>query len=110
MRALLSLPGRGFAVGEFMLEDIQDAIEIREVLEGTAARLVAERLTSPGELKNLRAYCRAMEALRSRVPHWSGFRSRSGRVLIPRATEPRASAIGNEKGLWLITQVAGKRY
>lgn len=57
------LPGRGFAAGEFTLEDIWDAIEIRGVLEGTAARLAAERLSHPSELKNLRAYCHAMEAL-----------------------------------------------
>jgi GntR family transcriptional regulator of vanillate catabolism len=60
---LRTLPGRGFAAGEFTLEDIWDAIEIRGVLEGTAARLAAERLHSPAELKKLSAYCRAMDAL-----------------------------------------------
>jgi GntR family transcriptional regulator of vanillate catabolism len=60
---LRTLPGRGFAAGEFTLEDVWDAIEIRGVLEGTAARLAAERLTSPSDLKKLNAYCRAMEAL-----------------------------------------------
>jgi len=60
---LRTLPGRGFAAGEFTLEDIWDAIEVRGVLEGTAVRLAAERLSSPSELKKLSAYCRAMEAL-----------------------------------------------
>lgn len=60
---LRTLPGRGFAAGEFTPEDIWDAIEIRGVLEGTAARLAAERLAGPSELKKLAAYCRAMEAL-----------------------------------------------
>jgi GntR family transcriptional regulator of vanillate catabolism len=60
---LRTLPGRGFAAGEFTLEDIWDAIEIRGVLEGTAARLAAERLSGPSELKKLSAFCRAMESL-----------------------------------------------
>jgi GntR family transcriptional regulator of vanillate catabolism len=60
---LQTLPGRGFAAGEFTLEDIWDAIEIRGVLEGTAARLAAERLAGATELKKLRTYCNAMEAL-----------------------------------------------
>jgi len=60
---LRTLPGRGFAATEFTLEDIWDAIEIRGVLEGTAARLAAERLSGPADLKKLSAYCRAMEEL-----------------------------------------------
>jgi GntR family transcriptional regulator of vanillate catabolism len=35
------------------MEDITDAIELRGVLEGTAARLAAERLRSPDELAPL---------------------------------------------------------
>jgi GntR family transcriptional regulator of vanillate catabolism len=49
-----SLPGGGFAVREFTLAEIDDAIELRGVLEGTAARLAAERLESPAELAELR--------------------------------------------------------
>jgi len=37
---------------------MRDAIEVRGVLEGTAARLAAERLSDPGELAALRACCR----------------------------------------------------
>src|SRR5205085_10591447 len=36
------------------LADVNDAIELRGVLEGTAARFAAERLESPEELDELR--------------------------------------------------------
>jgi GntR family transcriptional regulator of vanillate catabolism len=45
----------GFRVRSFTVAEIWDAIEIRGVLEGTAARFAAERLESPGELATLRA-------------------------------------------------------
>lgn len=35
--------GRGFVVREFAFKDVRDAIKVRGVLEGMAARLVAER-------------------------------------------------------------------
>jgi GntR family transcriptional regulator, vanillate catabolism transcriptional regulator len=47
--------GGGFAVRSFTRHDVADAIELRGVLEGTAARLAAERLASPEELDTLRA-------------------------------------------------------
>ncbi len=56
-------PRGGFVVREFTLADVWDAIEIRGVLEGTAARLAAERLTDPGELETLRRYNRSLEEL-----------------------------------------------
>jgi GntR family transcriptional regulator, vanillate catabolism transcriptional regulator len=56
-----ALPAGGFKVREFALADIWDAIEIRGVLEGTAARLAAERLTGPDELTVLRKSCREIE-------------------------------------------------
>lgn len=40
------LPGGGFVVRSFSRVDVVDAIELRGVLEGTAARLAAERLGS----------------------------------------------------------------
>lgn len=49
-----SLTGGGFAVREFTLDEIHDAIELRGTLEGTAARFAAERLESPDELAELR--------------------------------------------------------
>jgi len=49
-----SLPGGGFTVREFTLAEIDDAIEVRGVLEGTAARFAAERLDAEAELNDLR--------------------------------------------------------
>ena len=57
-------PTGGFIVRKFTLEDIWDGIEIRGVLEGAAARLAAERLTSDMELNALRQYQNDMDALR----------------------------------------------
>ncbi len=51
-----AIPSGGFAVKSFAEEEIQDAIELRGVLEGHAARLAAER-SAPGaalaEMKRL---------------------------------------------------------
>jgi len=57
------LPGGGFVVRDFDPADIADAIELRGVLEGTAARLAAERLADPADLAPLRAAVEAMEPL-----------------------------------------------
>jgi GntR family transcriptional regulator of vanillate catabolism len=48
-------PTGGFVVRAFTLTDVYDAIEMRGVLEGTAARLAAERLQDLQELAGLRA-------------------------------------------------------
>ena len=45
---------RGFIVQRFTTEDINDAIELRGLLEGAAARLAAERLRDERELNPLR--------------------------------------------------------
>jgi GntR family transcriptional regulator of vanillate catabolism len=55
----------GFAVRGFTLAEVQDAIELRGVLEGTAARFAAERLCDDAELNGLRHSCKQMEALDS---------------------------------------------
>ena len=47
-------PTGGFVVRAFTLTEVYDAIEMRGVLEGAAARLAAERLQNPGELAGLR--------------------------------------------------------
>ena len=60
---LETLPGGGFGVREFTRTDIDDAIELRGVLEGTAARLAAERLESEDELGPLRECCRELDAI-----------------------------------------------
>ena len=58
-----TLPGGGFIVRSFTRSDIVDAIVIRGVLEGTAARFAAERLDSEDELEALRTSTRAMHAI-----------------------------------------------
>ena len=60
---LEALTTTGFRVRAFALEDIWDAIEIRGVLEGTAARMAAERLKSADELAALKLHCRQTEDL-----------------------------------------------
>ncbi|HEY2603840.1 MAG TPA: GntR family transcriptional regulator [Thermoleophilaceae bacterium] len=47
------LPSGGYVVREFTRADIDDAIELRGVLEGTAARFAAERGVNRRELKAL---------------------------------------------------------
>lgn len=47
----------GFSVREFTIDEVRDAIELRAVLEGTAARLAAERLADDAELDELRRCC-----------------------------------------------------
>lgn len=50
---LVSQVGGGFAVASFTESDVLEAIEIRGVLEGTAARYAAERGVSPALLKRM---------------------------------------------------------
>lgn len=50
----------GFVVREFTIEDVWDAIEVRGVLEGTAARLAAERLVDISETDRLCEFRDAM--------------------------------------------------
>ena len=47
---LESLPTGGYAVRSFTRADIDDAIELRGILEGTAARFAAERGVRPDQL------------------------------------------------------------
>ena len=56
-------PGGGFSVCEFTRSDMWDAIEVRGVLEGTAARLAAERLRDDSELILLRGFQSQMDAI-----------------------------------------------
>jgi len=56
-------PTRGFVVQQFSTTDIRDAIELRGLLEGAAARLAAERLRDDSELIPLRQSSDAMDAL-----------------------------------------------
>jgi GntR family transcriptional regulator of vanillate catabolism len=54
----------GFVVREFTVDAVWDAIEVRGVLEGTAARLAAERLLDDRELDALRGFRDDMDAIR----------------------------------------------
>ncbi len=60
---LRALPGGGYAVREFTRADIRDAIEVRGVLEGTAARFAAERGASRRDLRALRTINESVEPL-----------------------------------------------
>jgi GntR family transcriptional regulator, vanillate catabolism transcriptional regulator len=60
---LEALPGGGFAVCTFTQQQVADAIELRGVLEGTAARLAAERLEDPGELEAIHGCVAQMDRL-----------------------------------------------
>ena len=54
--------GGGFQVRSFTLADVLDAIELRGVLEGTAARLAAERGVDAGQLKALHETLTGLDA------------------------------------------------
>jgi len=60
---LRTLPSGGFVVRDFTAADIADAIELRGVLEGTAARMAAERWVGNRTLAPLRDAVAAMDAL-----------------------------------------------
>jgi GntR family transcriptional regulator of vanillate catabolism len=53
----------GFVVREFTVDAVWDAIEVRGVLEGTAARLAAERLEDDRELDALRRIRDEMDSM-----------------------------------------------
>jgi GntR family transcriptional regulator of vanillate catabolism len=56
-------PRGGFVVREFTLREIQDAIELRGALEGTAARFAAERTPPPALRDSLRQAVETMDAI-----------------------------------------------
>jgi GntR family transcriptional regulator of vanillate catabolism len=60
---LESSAGGGYIVRDFSLADVVDAIELRGVLEGTAARFAAERHSGPASLKLLAQAVRDIDAL-----------------------------------------------
>jgi GntR family transcriptional regulator, vanillate catabolism transcriptional regulator len=60
---LRGLAGGGYAVREFTKADIRDAIELRGVLEGTAARFAAERGVTRRDLSALRSINEDIEPL-----------------------------------------------
>jgi GntR family transcriptional regulator of vanillate catabolism len=56
-------PTRGFVVQKFSTDDIYDAIELRGLLEGAAARLASERFRQIGELAILQTASRDIMTL-----------------------------------------------
>jgi GntR family transcriptional regulator of vanillate catabolism len=65
---LKARPTGGFVASEFSVEDIRDAIEIRGVLEGAAARYAAERAKTSDEIATLRSCVLALDALVRETP------------------------------------------
>ena len=63
---LSARPTGGFVAAEFSVQDIHDGIEIRGMLEGTAARLAAERLERPEELDETRTCLARIDKLLQR--------------------------------------------
>jgi GntR family transcriptional regulator of vanillate catabolism len=68
---LLRLAGGGYVVREFTQADIRDAIELRGVLEGTAARFAGERGATRRDLRALRTINDAIEVLVQRADYES---------------------------------------
>jgi GntR family transcriptional regulator of vanillate catabolism len=60
---LEAAPSGGFVVRSFTADDVADAIELRGTLEGTAARLAAERLQDPRELEAMYGCVAQMDAI-----------------------------------------------
>jgi DNA-binding GntR family transcriptional regulator len=60
---LESVPGRGVVVITLDRDDIRELFEIREALEGLAARTVAARAPSAGEIRDLRSVASALTSL-----------------------------------------------
>lgn len=60
---LEAIPSGGYSVRTFTVADVHDAIELRGVLEGTAARLAAERGVSPAKMAALKALLSELDAI-----------------------------------------------
>src|ERR687892_2591854 len=60
---LEAIRGGGFAVSTFTRQQVADAIDLRGVLEGMAARLAAERLEDPTELEAMHGCVAQLDAL-----------------------------------------------
>lgn len=70
---LEAAPAGGFVVRGFTVADIWDAIEMRGILEGSAARLASERFTDQSDLDRLRGFRDQMEAANFTSPNIDGF-------------------------------------
>src|SRR6202046_5370080 len=68
---LRGLAGGGYVVREFTMADIRDAIELRGVLEGTAARYSVERRATKRDLRSLQTINDSIEELVHRADYES---------------------------------------
>lgn len=57
------IPSGGYAVRSFSQQEVIDAIELRGVLEGTAARLAAERTATPERMSAIRTVVADLDAV-----------------------------------------------
>lgn len=64
---LEEMSGGGYAVREFTVRDIEDAIEARGSLEGMAARLAAERGVSPLALRKIKESLEQFDRLLEKI-------------------------------------------
>lgn len=60
---LEAIPSGGYSVRQFSEADVADAIELRGMLEGMAARLAAERGVAPARLSALKALVARLDAV-----------------------------------------------
>lgn len=67
------IPSGGYAVRSFTREEVIDAIELRGVLEGTAARLAAERGVPPARMRAVTELLRALDAALGSNPESMDF-------------------------------------
>lgn len=65
------MPGGGYAVRRFTRRDIDHAIDLRGVLEGTAARFAAEQGAAPEHLEGMRACNEQLETVVHRADYES---------------------------------------
>jgi GntR family transcriptional regulator of vanillate catabolism len=81
---LTALSSGGFVVRQFTREEIADAIELRGVLEGTAARLAAERLRARADVEPLAACADAMDEVvqEHQFERYVGFNERFHALLV----------------------------
>lgn len=76
---LEQIPSGGFAVRTFTREEVIDAIELRGVLEGTAARLAAERGVPPARMAAIKAVVADLDRIVAAPPETMDFDAYVGR-------------------------------
>jgi len=67
------IPSGGYAVRSFSRQEVIDAIELRGVLEGTAARLAAERGVTPARMKAIREVVAQLDEVLAAEAHAMDF-------------------------------------